>query len=213
MPNTVRPFKWQQLNMGSKERIQRIKEETRASILDAALQIVKEDGWQALSMRKIADKIEYTAPIIYEYFANKEGILLELTRQGNVILLKDVKDAVSRHTTADRQLEAIWIAYWNFAFEHKEYYQLMFGVDMVCCDQTKNMAEAESAKCLIYETISRLMTDPHPSEERVCRKYYTFWSVIHGLVSINLVRRGTNEEMNQHILKDAIQGIIKSIND
>jgi len=52
--------------MGSKERIARLKEDTRSNILDAALDIVKEDGWQALSMRKIADKIEYTAPIIYE---------------------------------------------------------------------------------------------------------------------------------------------------
>ncbi len=54
--------------MASKDRIQRLKEETRVNILDAALQIVKEDGWQALSMRKISDVIEYTAPIIYEYF-------------------------------------------------------------------------------------------------------------------------------------------------
>ncbi|HBW80020.1 MAG TPA: TetR family transcriptional regulator, partial [Sphingobacterium sp.] len=41
--------------MGSKERIQRLKDENRTNILDAALQIVKEEGWQALSMRKIAD--------------------------------------------------------------------------------------------------------------------------------------------------------------
>jgi len=52
--------------MASKDRILRLKEETRCNILEAALQIVKEEGWQALSMRKIADMIEYTAPIIYE---------------------------------------------------------------------------------------------------------------------------------------------------
>ncbi|HEY0175672.1 MAG TPA: TetR/AcrR family transcriptional regulator, partial [Pedobacter sp.] len=118
--------------MGSKERIQRIKEETRANILDAALDIVKEDGWQSLSMRKIADKIEYTAPIIYEYFANKEGILMELTRLGNGILLKDLKAAQAKYGSPETQLEAMWHAYWDFAFEHKELYKLMFGVDMIC---------------------------------------------------------------------------------
>jgi hypothetical protein len=61
--------------MASKERILRLKDETRANILEASLDIVKEEGWAALSMRKIADKIEYTAPIIYEYFENKEAIL------------------------------------------------------------------------------------------------------------------------------------------
>ena len=43
--------------MGSKERIQRQKDDTRKSILAAALQIVKQEGWAALSMRKIADVI------------------------------------------------------------------------------------------------------------------------------------------------------------
>lgn len=197
--------------MGSKERIQRLKEETRNNILEAACLIVKEDGWQALSMRKIAEKIEYTAPIIYEYFANKEGILLELTRTGNVLLLSNFKTAKASQGTPEKQLEAMWFAYWDFAFANTHLYQLMFGVDMVCCEQVKTLPEAEAATELLYESIRAIMDDP--TENNVCRKYYTFWSIIHGLISINLVRKGTNEEMNQLILKDAIHGIIKSIND
>lgn len=199
--------------MGSKERIQRQKEETRSNILEAALEIVKEDGWQALSMRKIADKIEYTAPIIYEYFENKEGILLELTRQGNQLLLKDFLAARAAHTDPDKQLRAMWTAYWEFAFAHKEMYQLMFGVDMNCC-VTKQIPEAEAARQLVIDAIVSLMDDKSPAKELVCRKYYTFWSVIHGLISINLVRKCTNDEkMNRQILDDAINGIIKYIND
>jgi AcrR family transcriptional regulator len=76
--------------VASKDRILRLKEETRINILDAALQIVKEEGWQALSMRKIADVIEYTAPIIYEYFQTKMRYCLELTRKGYLILSKKV---------------------------------------------------------------------------------------------------------------------------
>lgn len=199
--------------MGSKERIQRIKEETRVNILDAALQIVMEDGWQALSMRKIADKIEYTAPIIYEYFANKEGILVELTRKGNLLLLADLKKARESSDTPKKQLAAIWIAYWDFAFANTQLYQLMFGVDCMCCEVVKATPEAEAARKLIWDIIAAVMIDNPPSQELVCRKYYTFWSIIHGLISINLVRKGTNEEMNQHILRDAINGIINSIND
>ena len=48
--------------MGSKERIHRLKEQTRVNILDAAYDIVKDEGWQALSMRKIADKIKHLVP-------------------------------------------------------------------------------------------------------------------------------------------------------
>ncbi|WEK21541.1 MAG: TetR/AcrR family transcriptional regulator [Candidatus Pedobacter colombiensis] len=199
--------------MGSKERIQRLKEETRANILEAALQIVKEDGWQALSMRKIADKIEYTAPIIYEYFSNKEGILLELTRQGYIVLGKEIKAAKAKYTKTDEQLEAMWIAYWNFAFKYKEFYQLMFGVDMVCCEQKKSMPEIDFLDKLFFDTIKDLMKAEQPEEGVICRKYYTFWSIIHGLISINMVNKGRDEEMNQHILRDALKGIIKYIND
>lgn len=199
--------------MGSKERIQRLKEDTRTSILDAALTIVREEGWQSLSMRKIADRIEYTAPIIYEYFSNKEGILLELTRQGYIMLGKKVKTAKDEYVRSDEQLEAMWIAYWNFAFEYKEFYQLMFGVDMICCDQKKSMPETEYLDNLFFDTIKDLMKAEQPEEGIICRKYYTFWSIIHGLISINMVNRGRDEEMNQHILKDALKGIIKYIND
>lgn len=199
--------------MGSKERIQRLKEDTRANILDAALQIVMDEGWQALSMRKIADKIEYTAPIIYEYFFNKEAILLELTRKGYIILACDIRVARDKYDTPEDQLEAMWIAYWDFAFKHKEFYQLMYGVDMNCCELKKSMPEAELSDDLIYDVIEKLITIKKPTEDFVCRKYYTFWSIIHGLISINFVNKGRNAEMNQRILKDAIRGIIKYIND
>ena len=136
--------------MGSKERIQRQKEDTRKSILDAALQIVKQEGWGALSMRKIADMIEYTAPIIYEYFSNKEGILMELTRQGYIHLGMKIKAAQESKTTSEEQLEAMWIAYWDFAFEETELYRVMYGVDMNCCELQKSLPEAEYATDLFW---------------------------------------------------------------
>jgi len=196
--------------MASKERIQRLKEETKMSILEAAYKIVKEEGWQALSMRKIADEIEYTAPIIYEYFSNKEAILAELNKKGYLYLAKEMEEARNKYEHPAEQLEAMWMAYWNFAFKKKELYQLMFGVSMNCCSMQKT-PEAEAPAKLITEAIRKLMNGKELSENEVCRRYYTFWSVVHGLVSINLVNRGTSDEMNKQVLKDAIDGIIRAI--
>lgn len=214
MLNGVRLFITLKFQMGSKERILRLKDETRAKILDAALNIVQTEGWQALSMRKIADQIEYTAPIIYEYFANKEGILLELTRQGYLILAKDIRAAKAKHENPEDQMEAMWVAYWNFAFKHKEFYKLMYGVDMSCCEMQKNLPEAEVVGTLLGDVIETLFVKKPVNEDDICMKYYTYWSIIHGLISINLVRPDgrTNNEMNQQILKDAIKGITLSIN-
>lgn len=200
--------------MASKERIQRLKEETRVNILDAALHIVKHEGWQALSMRKIADVIEYTAPIIYEYFANKDAILMELTRKGYLILSKDMEEAKDNYLLPEEQLEAMWLAYWNFAFDNKELYQVMFGVQMnCCCELVKSMPEAQRPTTLVSEAIMQLMKIKDINDEMICTKYYTFWSVVHGLVSINLLSRGFSDEVNRQVLKDTIGGIIRSMKD
>jgi AcrR family transcriptional regulator len=197
--------------MGSKERIHRLKENTRVNILDAAYDIVKDEGWQALSMRKIADKIEYTAPIIYEYYANKEAILLELTKKGYLMLSERMKTAAAKHADAEGQIEAMWLAYWNFAFEQKEYYQLMFGVEVNCCLMDELLPPGSTPYDIAVEPILKLMGIDDPEDERVCTKYYTYWSIIHGLVSINIVRKGTTDEINRQILKDAISGITRSL--
>lgn len=197
--------------MASKERIQRTKEETRQKILTAALHIVKEEGWQSLSLRKIADVIEYTAPIIYEYFANKEAILLELTRQGYALLSDKLRQAKEAHDSPAQQIEAMWMTYWNFAFAEKEYYQLMFGVEMICCEAKKSCPESEEPYDLISESIERLMAAKNPSEDEICRRYYTYWSIVHGLISINIVRKGATDEINRQILTDAISGITLAI--
>jgi AcrR family transcriptional regulator len=199
--------------MASKDRILRLKEETRSNILDASLQIVKEEGWQALSMRKIADVIEYTAPIIYEYFSNKEAILLELTRQGYLILSKDLHEAKSKHRLPAKQLEAMWIAYWNFAFANKELYQGMFGVSTNCCEMVNKLPEADMPWDIFTEVIGELIGITDMESGIICKKYYTFWSVVHGLISINLLSRGFSDEMNRQVLRDAISGIIRTIND
>lgn len=199
--------------MASKDRILRLKEETRVNILDAALHIGKTEGWQALSMRKIADIIEYTAPIIYEYFANKEAIMMELTKKGYRILAKDMQAARDAHQLPEKQLEAMWLTYWNFAFAEKELYQLMFGIEVNCCVFDNKIPEAEVPADMIYEVIEKLMGMENPPEDLVCKRYYTFWSIVHGLISINLVRQAVPNGISEQVLKDAISGIIRSIKD
>jgi AcrR family transcriptional regulator len=199
--------------VGSKDRILRLKEETRVNILDASLEIVKEEGWQSLSMRKIADKIEYTAPIIYEYFANKDAILNELTRQGFIKLSKKMQEASAAFTNPAEQLEAMWLAYWNFAFEEKELYQVMYGVEVNCCVFENSCPDIQGPSNMLWDKIEEMTPVEKRTEDYVCTKYYTFWSVVHGLISINMTNqtRRASDEINKQVLKDAIAGIINSM--
>lgn len=198
--------------MGTLERKQRLKEEVRCRILEASWQIVKEEGWHALSMRKIADAIEYTAPIIYGYFENKEAILRELTCQGFRILSSKVREAREEHEDPASQLEAMWMAYWDFAFEHQAYYQLMYGVDVDCCQLERSLRDGEKTQDLLDESLAALIATSKNPHEDPCRRFYTFWAVVHGLISLNIVRKGTlSLEVNRSILKDALRAIITDI--
>jgi AcrR family transcriptional regulator len=212
--------------MGSKERKLRQKEEVRCQIIAAAWKIVKEEGWQALSMRKIADIIEYSAPIIYGHFENKEALLFEFTRMGYAELLRMIKEAKAKYTDPAEQLEAMWMAYWDFAFANREYYQLMYGVEIGCCEMKSNIAEAEEGGALISDVLKQLIASSKHPDADPCLKFYNLWSVVHGLISINIIRDLNNinslaniestegrqyENLNQAILKDAISGIISRI--
>src|SRR5215467_996344 len=119
--------------MGITERRQRQKEEVKTNILSTAWQMVKEDGWEAISIRKIADAIEYSVPVIYDHFENKEAILWEFAKEGFQRLTKKIQQAKDKSGDPAEQLKAIADAYWSFASKNRESYQLMFGMGMAGC--------------------------------------------------------------------------------
>jgi AcrR family transcriptional regulator len=113
--------------MGHIERRQKEKEDIRKSIMDTALDIAISEGWNSVTIRKIAQTIEYTPPIIYEYFKNKEDLLNELVLMGHRILHKGYELAGQSESDPRKMLFELSVNHWEFAFKHKELYQLMFN--------------------------------------------------------------------------------------
>jgi len=194
--------------MGSKQRIERHKEFIREKILNAALDIGRKSGWHALSMRKIADVIEYSAPAIYEYFSSKEELLRELTRKGFMLLTKQLREAKSKSANPPEQLRAMWIAYWNFSLSEQQRYQIMFGIEFTCCDFKKTLVESEHAVSLFQDVIAEILHQNDATEAIVQQYYYTCWSTIHGLISINLIRSDVPNEVNTQVLSGAMESIM-----
>lgn len=97
--------------MGAKERRERQKEATREGILAAARQIARTEGWPAVTIRRIADIIEYSPPTIYEYFASKDAILSEVQREGFDQLTEVLRHAAEQTADAAERLEQMGRAY------------------------------------------------------------------------------------------------------
>ena len=125
--------------MGIAERRYRQKEELRGLILDTAWKHIQEEGVQALSIRKVADAIEYSVPVIYSHFDSKEALIGEFVRRGFRLLTEKAKDARDAHERPCAQLDAIALAYWEFAAHNVEYYQLMFGLGIPSCDEARTI--------------------------------------------------------------------------
>ena len=198
--------------MGIVERRQRQKEEVRESILRAAWQLVLEEGWQSLSIRKIADAIEYSVPVIYTHFENKEAILLEFTKDGFRLLNEQLQKAKAQQEDPAEQLEAMAHAYWDFAFSNKEYYQLMYGLGMPTCETVRQVPEVGKFSEVMHTTVKALIAGSKNPEANSWLKYHTYWSMLHGLISINLTGRSdAPKKLNQLVLDDAIRGFVKNI--
>lgn len=199
-------------DMGIAERRIRQKEELKLSILEAAWQMVITDGWQSLSIRKIADAIEYSIPVIYNHFENKEAILLEFTKEGFDKLAIQLQSAKDKFPSPSEQLEAMAHAYWDFAFEHKEYYQIMFGLGIPACEQVNQIAEVKNATQVMVSSIQEAINLSNKPDTDFYLKYHTYISILHGLVSIQMIQdSGKPCEKQRNILQDAMNGFITSI--
>ena len=117
--------------MGVKERQEREREAVSRAILDAARELFVAEGYQNVSIRKIADRIEYSPAAIYSYFPSKDDIFFALAEEGFHLLFDSsgrgsrAADGVESNEPIDSVRAAFWHFY-QFSREHPEYFALMF---------------------------------------------------------------------------------------
>lgn len=111
--------------MGTKERQDRERQAVTASILDAARDLFIAEGYQNVSIRKIAEKIEYSPAAIYSYYASKDDIFLALAAEGFHRLDEKVRTAMTAGDPLEN-VRACWWAFYEFSQEQPAYFHLMF---------------------------------------------------------------------------------------
>jgi AcrR family transcriptional regulator len=113
--------------LGLKERQERDREAVSRSILDAARELFVTHGYQEVSIRKIAERIEYSPAAIYSYFPSKDDIFFALAEEGFRLLFS--YGASPRPALPGDPMDAIRAMFWRyyeFSKEHAEYFALMF---------------------------------------------------------------------------------------
>ncbi len=177
--------------MGPKERIEKEKTETRDRILDAARELFAEKGFDAVTMRQIAQKIEYTPTTIYVHFKDKEALLHEICdRDFSLLAQKFV--SVAKLVDPVEQLRKTGLLYARFGLENRHHYRLMFmtprpepPAEML---ERKKGNPSEDAYAFLLQIIKAGLAAsrfrPEYSDPELIAQ--TVWAGIHGVVSLRI---------------------------
>ena len=176
--------------MGAVERRAREKAEFREEVLAVARKIVVREGFGALSMRKIADEIEYAPGTIYLYFKSRDEIAQQLCQRGFEDLLQALAPAAAIHDPAKR-LTDIGERYVRFGLEHPETYRLIFMEDPKF---STTIFEHEDADSPGMQALGFLIRDfdELKKQKRIDSKTdttelaETIWAAMHGIVALKL---------------------------
>jgi len=195
--------------MGSQQRRQRERQAIRQSILSPARQIAIEEGWQAVTTRKVADRIEYSQPTIYEYFDNKEAILMALVYQGFEDMLAAMQTARAQHEQPEEQLLAMTRAYWSFAFRCPELYQVMYGFGGISFTHAETPAEARATFVLLRDTLLSWLQRKQVVLAEPDAAIDALWGAVHGLITLTIAGRiAGGEQRARRIVEQTVTDLL-----
>ena len=172
------------------ERLERRRLVKRDAIVEAARVIVRDDGLHALTMRRIAEAIDYAPASLYAHFESREALLAELCRDGLAALRSALgKQAEGVHEPRAR-LTALSTAYVRFAREHSDTYRLIFMADP---GLTKGVFESVAsddgarALALIAEPFAALRAEGKLRKSAdPARLADVLWTIVHGIASLRI---------------------------
>src|SRR6266567_4378823 len=165
---------------------------TAQAILDAALEIITERGIDALSIREIAQRIEYSPSGLYEYYASKDEILEALIVQGFIQLTSQIERSQHGNNAAQRLFDLSW-AYLEFARQHSQLYLLIFNHTFSQEGLIRSLAELDrnSSYGLLQTCIREGIASGEfraPLNGDIEQLTYSIWAQLHGIAMLRLTR-------------------------
>lgn len=202
--------------MGIKQRReserQEMRQEMRQSILSAAREIAAEEGWQAVTTRKVAERIEYSQPTIYEYFENKEAMLLALLRSGYQQLVTVMQEAFASTDDPEARLLAMTEAYWDFAFRSPELFQVMHGLAGISFGRyghPDTPVEVKQSFGLAREAMEQWAQARGVERADITDLVEARRSLLHGFITLALARRiAGGPDRAKHILQETMKDLL-----
>jgi AcrR family transcriptional regulator len=164
------------------ERKLRDKETRRAQIVSAARTIAEREGWPSVTVRRLADEISYSQPVLYSHFENREAILAAVAIEGFQELglaLETARKRVKRGSP----LEAVANAYLDFTASSPALSEAMFSLNLtVPFDDPATPPELRFA----FSQFLELFPGPPAKADLLSE---LFWASLHGIAELTRTKR------------------------
>ena len=169
---------------------------TQQAILTAARQLLAEGGEENLSIRAIADRIDYSPAGLYEYYGSKEEIISALCWEGHRTL-KRYMEQVSLTLAPDQYIIELGMAYIQFAVLNPDYFRLIFTSsntrptqdDSIRIVPSAEMMSEDSSFLVLIRGVARAQeagTIEFLPGLSVLETSYAFWTIVHGAAMLRI---------------------------
>jgi AcrR family transcriptional regulator len=201
--------------LGVKERQERDREALSRSILDAARELFVTHGYQEVSIRKIAERIEYSPAAIYGYFPSKDDIFFALAEEGFRLLFSyGASPRPADAADPSDGMRAMFWRYYEFSKEHPEYFALMFldrTVPRISRDWNRFGFVGEMRHDMVDRIRQAIDTGVFPAGTSANAVFRVLLTAVHGAATMKLCDRlaeGENADALARITLDtALMGL------
>ncbi|MCX5417152.1 TetR/AcrR family transcriptional regulator [Streptomyces sp. NBC_00059] len=172
--------------MSVQERKQRERAERERLIVARARELAEEQGWEAVTTRRLAESIEYSQPVLYSHFRGKREIIGAVALQGATELAAAVRTAAAGANGPRERVAALAHAYLDFAEHHPAVYDAVFQLDGGLAYAQEDTPEPlKDAFAALLECLGEVAGDDvHPGLFTE-----TFWASLHGLATLTRAGR------------------------
>ena len=182
--------------MSVQERKQRERADRERLIVATARELAEQQGWDAVTTRRLAERIEYSQPVLYSHFRGKREIIGAVALEGASEMAVAMRSATAAASTPRDRVAALARAYLDFAERNPAVYDALFQLDGgLAYAQEDTPEQLKDAFAALIETLGEVAGDGVEPE------LFTevFWASLHGVATLTRSRRLLPEDAERRI--------------
>ncbi|KUN06108.1 TetR family transcriptional regulator [Streptomyces yokosukanensis] len=182
--------------MSVQERKQRERAERERLIVATARELAEQQGWDAVTTRRLAERIEYSQPVLYSHFRGKREIIGAVALEGAAELAVAVRAAAAAADGPRARVAGLARAYLDFAARNPAVYDALFQLDGgLAFAQEDTLEPLKDAFAALLESLGEVTgdgVDPGLFTE-------VFWASLHGLATLTRAGRLPPEDIEPRV--------------